>query len=67
MVPPQSGSSDDAEAGNPTDFLLVLATLQIEQQAIGRKVAFIGDLSAYLRILMIVKIMMVLIEYRIVS
>ena len=35
LVPPNSGSSDAAEAGNPTEFLLVLATVGVEQETRG--------------------------------
>lgn len=35
LVPPQSGSPADEEAGNPTGFLLILAALRVEQQAVG--------------------------------
>ncbi|MDA1050927.1 MAG: HlyD family efflux transporter periplasmic adaptor subunit [Planctomycetota bacterium] len=35
LVPPQSGSSDGEQAGNATDFLLVLACLRVDQETIG--------------------------------
>ena len=35
LVPPQSGPAGDGEAGNPTDFLLILATLNIAQDVQG--------------------------------
>ena len=35
LVPPQSGAGDDNEAGNPTDFLLVLGPLKSDQQIEG--------------------------------
>ena len=35
LVPPHSGSGDDDEAGNPTDFLLVLVALKTDIEAIG--------------------------------
>ena len=35
LVPPQSGAGDDAEAGNPTDFLLVLGPLKTELEVVG--------------------------------
>jgi multidrug efflux pump subunit AcrA (membrane-fusion protein) len=35
LVPPQSGAADDGEAGNPTDYLLVLACLRVEQDTLG--------------------------------
>ncbi len=34
-TPPQSGAADDSEAGNPTDFLLLLAPLHVGDQAAG--------------------------------
>ncbi len=35
LLPPRSGSGDDAEAGNPTDFLLVMGPLKTDLQVIG--------------------------------
>lgn len=35
LVPPQSGSTKGEEAGNPTDYLLVLACLRVDQETIG--------------------------------
>ncbi|MEO8495351.1 MAG: HlyD family efflux transporter periplasmic adaptor subunit, partial [Planctomycetota bacterium] len=35
LVPPQSGSADGEQAGNSTDFLLVLACLRVDQETIG--------------------------------
>ncbi len=35
LVPPQSGAGDDTEAGNPTDFLLVLGPLKTELEVVG--------------------------------
>ena len=35
LVPPQSGSTDGEQAGNATDFLLVLACLRVDQETIG--------------------------------
>lgn len=35
LVPPHTGSGDDNEAGNPTDFLLVLGALRVDQQVAG--------------------------------
>ncbi|MCA9119489.1 MAG: HlyD family efflux transporter periplasmic adaptor subunit [Planctomycetaceae bacterium] len=35
LVPPQSGSTDGGEAGNSTDFLLILACLRVDQETIG--------------------------------
>ena len=35
LVPPQSGAGDDSEAGNPTDFLLVLGPLKTELEVVG--------------------------------
>ncbi|HUG69448.1 MAG TPA: HlyD family efflux transporter periplasmic adaptor subunit [Pirellulaceae bacterium] len=35
LVPPQSGSTDGEEAGNSTDFLLILACLRVDQETIG--------------------------------
>jgi multidrug resistance efflux pump len=35
LVPPKSGSRDAESAGNPSDFLLVLATIEVDQQAVG--------------------------------
>jgi hypothetical protein len=35
LVPPHSGSGDDDEAANPTDFLLVLAALKTDIETIG--------------------------------
>ncbi len=35
LVPPQSGSADGEEAGNPTNHLLVLACLRIENEPCG--------------------------------
>ena len=35
LVPPRSGAGDDAEAGNPTDFLLVLGALKTELEVVG--------------------------------
>ncbi|MBI2480207.1 MAG: biotin/lipoyl-binding protein, partial [Planctomycetia bacterium] len=35
LVPPQSGSTDGEEAGNATDFLLILACLRVDQETIG--------------------------------
>lgn len=35
LVPPQSGAVAEEEAGNPTDYLLILAPLKVEQQAVG--------------------------------
>ncbi len=35
LVPPHSGSGDDEEAGNPTDFLLVMAALRTDIETVG--------------------------------
>ncbi len=35
LVPPRSGAADESEAGNPTEFLLIFATLKVEQQIVG--------------------------------
>jgi len=35
LVPPRSGGGEDGEAGNPTDFLLVLGPLKTELQVVG--------------------------------
>lgn len=35
LVPPQSGAVAEDEAGNPTEFLLILATLKVEHQTAG--------------------------------
>ena len=35
LVPPQSGTPGDDDAGNPTDFLLLLGSFQLEQQVQG--------------------------------
>ena len=35
LVPPQSGSGDDQQAANPTDFLLVLAPLKTDLEVVG--------------------------------
>lgn len=35
VVPPHSGSGDDEEAGNPTDFLLVVAALKTDIETVG--------------------------------
>ncbi len=35
LVPPQSGSTDSGEAGNPTDYLLVLVCLRVDQETLG--------------------------------
>lgn len=35
LVPPQSGGTVDDEAANPSDFLLVLACLRVEQETLG--------------------------------
>ncbi|MFV1967251.1 MAG: efflux RND transporter periplasmic adaptor subunit [Pirellulaceae bacterium] len=35
LVPPKSGSPDNEDAGNPSDYLLVLATLEVDQQIVG--------------------------------
>jgi multidrug efflux pump subunit AcrA (membrane-fusion protein) len=35
LVPPRSGSSDVAEAGNPSEFLLVLAVIKVENEVRG--------------------------------
>ena len=35
LVPPQSGAPDDAEAGNPTDYLVLLGPVMIDQQVQG--------------------------------
>ena len=35
LVPPQSGSTVGEEAGNATDFLLILACLRVDQEIIG--------------------------------
>ena len=35
LIPPRSGAGDDTEAGNPTDFLLVLGPLKTELEVIG--------------------------------
>jgi hypothetical protein len=35
LVPPHSGSGDDEEAANPTDFLLVMAALRTDIETIG--------------------------------
>lgn len=34
LVPPQSGAAAEDNAGNPTDFLLIFATLKVEQQTV---------------------------------
>ena len=35
ILPPRSGSGDDGEAGNPTDFLLVMGPLKTDLQVVG--------------------------------
>lgn len=35
LVPPQSGGASEAEAGNATEYLLILATLKVEQRTVG--------------------------------
>ena len=35
LVPPQSGANADDEAGNSTEYLLILATLKVEQRTVG--------------------------------
>lgn len=35
LVPPQSGSSDDEESGNPSDHLLILAPIKVDQESYG--------------------------------
>jgi hypothetical protein len=35
LVPPQSGTGDEQDAGNPTDFLLVLGPLKTELETLG--------------------------------
>jgi len=35
IVQPRSGSADEDEAGNPTDYLLLLATIKIDNQVLG--------------------------------
>ena len=35
MIPPHSGAPDDEEAGNPTDFLVLLGPVMIEQEVQG--------------------------------
>lgn len=35
LAPPRSGPADDEEAGNPTDFLLILCPLKIDQEVQG--------------------------------
>lgn len=35
LVPPKSGSTDEEDAGNPTEFLLVLATVGVDQETRG--------------------------------
>ena len=35
LVPPQSGSSDEVDAGNPTEYLLVLATVRVDEETRG--------------------------------
>ena len=35
LVPPNSGKIDEDDAGNPTDFLLVVAPLIIDQETVG--------------------------------
>lgn len=35
LLPPRSGSGDDAEAGNPTDFLLVMGPLKTDLHVVG--------------------------------
>ena len=35
LVPPRSGSASSAEAGNPSESLLVLAALKVEQETLG--------------------------------
>ena len=35
LIPPQSGVPDDEEAGNPTDYLVLLGPVKIEQQVQG--------------------------------
>lgn len=57
LVAPHSGSGDDQEAGNPTDFLLVLAALRSDQEIRGlveifqRPGARISTQRGYLRFL----------------
>jgi hypothetical protein len=58
LVPPHSGSGDDDEAGNPTDFLLVMAALKTDIETIGiieifqRPDAQISTQKGYLRFLL---------------
>lgn len=35
LVPPNSGAGDDSEAGNPTDFLLVLGPVKTDLEVVG--------------------------------
>ena len=35
LLLPQSGTADDEEAGNPTDFLLIVGVLQVEERVAG--------------------------------
>ena len=35
LLPPQSGAAGDDEAGNPTDYLLIVGTLQVEGRVAG--------------------------------
>ncbi|MBX7072102.1 MAG: efflux RND transporter periplasmic adaptor subunit [Pirellulales bacterium] len=57
IVAPHSGAGDDREAGNPTDFLLVLAPLKADQETRGvveifqRPGAPLGTQRGYLRFL----------------
>ena len=58
LVPPQSGSGDELEAGNPTDFLLVLGPLRTELETLGiveilqRPDTSVSTQKGYLRFLM---------------
>lgn len=35
LVPPRTGAWDDDEAGNPTEFLLIVGVLRVEQKVLG--------------------------------
>ena len=46
--------------------LTLVCSYYIQKQPIGRKITFVCDLPAYQAVLMIIKILVVLVEYRIV-